>query len=148
MHDTFSDFFYKFRNESVFKDQKSTQEAFDHFDKNKDKCLDLSEFENLLKSLFSYNGNSYFISKDKIKKMFNYFKSDKTGSIELADFQQFWLKIVYPVILAHIPHILITILTYFADFITSQCLFNCGRSTRFHRRLTGAHQLSCPTRWS
>lgn len=131
MHDIHNDYFYKFRDESVFKDPKSSREAFDHFDTNKDKCLDLGEFENLLKSLFSYNGNSYFISKDKVKKMFNYFKSDKTGSLEFEDFQQFWLKIVYQVILAHIiPQISKhSFNIYFPDYIASKCLFNSGRPT-------------------
>ena len=78
MQDT-DDFFYKFRDETVLKDPQSIHEAFDRFDKNNDKFLDLSEFEDLLKSLFSYNGNTYFISKDKVKKMFNFFKSDKVS---------------------------------------------------------------------
>ena len=43
----------------------------------RDGVLDLKEFEDVLKSLFSFYGNSYFISKAKIKSMFNFFDENK-----------------------------------------------------------------------
>jgi hypothetical protein len=44
---------------------------------NSDNALDLNEFELLLKSLFSFSGNAYFMQKPKIKAMFNYFDYTK-----------------------------------------------------------------------
>jgi hypothetical protein len=37
----------------------------------------MNEFEQLLKSLFSFNGNSYFIQKPKIKNILTYYDSNK-----------------------------------------------------------------------
>jgi hypothetical protein len=38
-----------------------------------DTYLDINEFQALLKSLFSYNGNSYYLSKTKILNMYEHF---------------------------------------------------------------------------
>ena len=45
----------------------------------RDGALDINEFEQMLKSLFSFYGNSYFISKAKIKSMFNFFDENKVN---------------------------------------------------------------------
>lgn len=121
MSDT-CDFFAKYKDEAVFNDPKSIREVFEHFDNNNDEFIDLSEFEDLLKSLFSYNGNSYFISKEKMKKMFNYFKGP-SGSIQLEDFEKFWFKIVHLTISPRSALIIIDVQNDFID--GSLSLNNC-----------------------
>lgn len=79
-----------------------------------DQALDLNEFEQLLKSLFSFSGDSYYIQKPRIKAMFNYFDENKVylkkiiqllknifqdDKIQLNEFTNFWFKIVKMVIL-------------------------------------------------
>lgn len=117
------DVFAKFRDEKVFNDNNSIKEAFDNFDATKTGFLNLAEFENLLKALFSYNGNSYFISKEKINKMFDYFKSDTSGAIELKNFEKFWFKIIKQTLL---PRSALVIVDVQNDFIDgSLSLSNC-----------------------
>ncbi len=43
----------------------------------RDDNLNINEFENLLKSLFSFDGHPYFIQKPKINQMFSYFDADQ-----------------------------------------------------------------------
>lgn len=71
------DYFMKYRDERVFSNRKSIEECFRYFDRNRDFALDLTEFELMLKSLFSFSGNSYFLQKPKIKAMFNFFDSNR-----------------------------------------------------------------------
>ena len=40
-----------------------------------DSYLELDEFEALMKCLFSFNGNSYFMSRRKLRNMFNFYKN-------------------------------------------------------------------------
>ena len=83
--------------------------------------LDASEFESLLKALFSFNGNAYSIPKARINSMLTYFDSKKVkfdcikslsgmilflinlfgskqGKLTLQDFESFWFKIVKAVL--------------------------------------------------
>jgi len=73
-----NDYFLKFRNESVFNDKKSMSDCFKYFNKqNKDDSMDMTDFESLLKALFSFNSNPYQIPASRVTSMFNYFDSKK-----------------------------------------------------------------------
>jgi nicotinamidase-related amidase len=93
------DYFLKFRDESVFKDPRSVKGCFEHFDKDSNGVLNIHEFEDLLKQLFSFNGTSYFMQKSKIDEMFNYFDSNQKKSLSPSDFENFWFKIIKSTIL-------------------------------------------------
>ena len=74
---TVDDIFLIYRDETLFNNKKSIQEVLKKFDKDGDGSLNLTEFEELLKSLFSFNGKPYSISKSFINDSFNYFDSNK-----------------------------------------------------------------------
>lgn len=74
---TVDDIFLIYRDETLFNNKKSIQEVLKKFDKDGDGSLSLTEFEELLKSLFSFNGKPYSISKSFINDSFNYFDSNK-----------------------------------------------------------------------
>ena len=42
--------------------------------------MERTDFERVLKALFKFNGNSYFISARKIQSMYDYFKDDEVNS--------------------------------------------------------------------
>ena len=57
----------------------------------RDSYLELDEFDALIKCLFSFNGNSYFMSRRKLRNMFNFYKNkDVNGlcSIDLEIFEK------------------------------------------------------------
>ncbi len=71
------DIFLIYRDETLFNNKKSIQEVLKKFDKDGDNSLNLSEYEEFLKSLFSFNGKPYSISKSFINESFNHFDSNK-----------------------------------------------------------------------
>jgi Ca2+-binding EF-hand superfamily protein len=81
---TADDMFLIYRDETLFNNKKSIQEVLKKFDKDGDNSLSLSEFEELLKTLFSFNGKPYSISKSFINDCFNYFDSNKVISLLLS----------------------------------------------------------------
>ncbi|CAF0835368.1 unnamed protein product [Brachionus calyciflorus] len=117
------DFFLKYRNETLFNDKNSIVQCLKYFDKDNDQSLDLNEFEQLLKSLFSHNGNSYQIEMAKIKAMFDFFDSNKDGKIQLIELENFWFKIIKPTLF---PKNALLIVDVQNDFITGTLsLTNC-----------------------
>jgi hypothetical protein len=46
---------------------------------NRNDCMDIVDFERVLKSLFRFNGNSYFVSKLKINRMFDFYKDSEVN---------------------------------------------------------------------
>ncbi|CAF0792607.1 unnamed protein product [Brachionus calyciflorus] len=109
------DFFLKFRNETLFNDTNSIEECLRNFDKDKDQALDLNEFEQLLKSLFSFKGNSYFMQIPKIKTMFNFFDTNKNDKIDLFELENFWFKMVKPTLLPKSALLIVDVQNDFID---------------------------------
>lgn len=54
-----------------------------------DGVLDQNEFETFLKSVFSFNGNSYYIPKERLRKFFQYYDKNKVFYVCLK-FNQFY----------------------------------------------------------
>jgi Ca2+-binding EF-hand superfamily protein len=52
------------------------------------------EFDSLLKSLFSFNSNPYYIPKTRIGEFFEFYDANKNGKIEFDEFEKFWNKTI------------------------------------------------------
>lgn len=109
------DFFIKYRDERTFNNRKSIEECFRYFDRNRDSALDLNEFEMMLKSLYSFSGNSYFLQKPKIKAMFNFFDTNRDDKISIDEFERFWFKMVKPTLLPKSALVIVDVQNDFID---------------------------------
>jgi len=119
-----NDYFLKYRNESTFNDKKAVSDCFKYFDTDKDDDIDVNEFEGILKVLFSFNGNAYSIPKSRVTNMFTYFDSKKTGKWKLADFEEFWKKIVKPTLFPKNCFLIVDVQNDFID--GTLALINCA----------------------
>lgn len=116
------DYFLKYKNADLFNAPESPEEVFKYFDTSKTNSLNINEFENLLKNLFSCRGRPYPIPKDKVEAIFGHFKSDE--NMLLSDFENFWNNFVKHVLL---PKNALVIVDVQNDFIDgSLALINCA----------------------
>jgi nicotinamidase-related amidase len=118
------DYFLKFRTEAALDDKRNVNECFEHFDKNRDNALDSVEFEQLLKALFSFNGNPYFIQKPKVQAMFNKFDTNRDDKITREEFEYLWFKLIRPTLLPCNALVIVDVQNDFIDGTLS--LKNCA----------------------
>lgn len=116
------DYFLKYKNEELFNAPDTAEEVFKYFDSTKDNSLNINEFENLLKSLFSCRGRPYPIPKDKVEAIYSHFKESDENML-LSEFQNFWEKFVKHVLFPKNALIIVDVQNDFID--GSLSLSNC-----------------------
>ena len=109
------DYFLKFKSDTAINNKANIDECFKHFDKNHDNALDFVEFEQLLKSLFFFHGNSYFMQKPNMQSMFNKFDMNKDDRITREEFEYFWFKLIKPTLLPCNALIIVDVQNDFID---------------------------------
>lgn len=110
-----NDFFIKYRDESLFNDKNSVQEFFKYFDKDMDNHINLKEFEDVLKSLFSYNGKPYPIDTKLLNEMFEFYDSQKDHQLDFQEMEKFWFEIVKQMLLSRSSFVIVDVQNDFID---------------------------------
>lgn len=117
------DYFLKYKNEELFNAPDSAEDVFKYFDTTKDNQLNINEFENLLKALFSCRGRPYPMPKEKVEEIYNHFVQ-KDENMLLTEFMNFWENFIKLVLF---PKNCLLVVDVQNDFIDgSLALINCG----------------------
>lgn len=118
------DYFLKYKNEDLFNAPDAAEDVFKYFDSTKNNSLNIEEFENLLKALFSCRGRPYPIPKDKVEAIFSHFKESDDENMLLSEFTNFWDNFIKHVLFPKNSLLIVDVQNDFID--GSLALINCA----------------------